>query len=140
MFGLLIRKLRQRGHRRMMFGVVACWLLFNAQLALAAHLCDVPAVAPTSQTLSHQGGAMQHGNMMHAAHVSTLAKAPLCDKHCTPDNAQKTVSPLHLDAMAHDAGTLLAIADDTPMPEENAWLTPPRTGPPAEIVFCRFRE
>lgn len=135
MFGLPFRQLPQRKRRLLAFGVIVCWLMLNTQLALAAHLCDVPQALQTTQVVSHHGM-----NMAQASHASAMVKTPLCDKHCTPDNVQKTASPLHLDAMAHDTSTLRVIADDTEIPDQHAWLTPPRTGPPAEIVYCRFRE
>lgn len=137
MFGLVMRKLQQRGRRMMTFAVVACWLLLNAQLALAAHLCDMPVMVHSTSTATHHGAT---SSMSHAAHISTMAKTPLCDKHCTPDNAQKTTSQLHLDAIAHDSGMQLVVATPALTPDEQNWLTPPRTGPPTEIVYCRFRE
>lgn len=124
--------------------VVACWLLLNAQLALAAHLCDISVIEQPLQTSTpaHHGSASNASSvtMTHATHITAMAKTPLCDKHCIPDNVQKSASPLHLDAIAHDSSTLLALPEATTTPNENAWLTPPRTGPPAEIVYCRFRE
>lgn len=136
MFGLPFRQLPQRKRRLLAFGVIVCWLMLNTQLALAAHLCDVPSIVQTTQVAGHHG--MNMTQTSH--HASAMVKAPLCDKHCTPDNAQKTASPLHLDAMAHDTSTLLVLANDTSIPDQHTWLTPPRTGPPAEIVYCRFRE
>ncbi len=139
MFGLLVRQLLPRRRRLTALGVVACWLLLNAQLALAAHLCDMPDMPATTPAVVHHA-SHQGSHLSQTPHVTAMAKGALCDKHCTPDSGQKTVSALHLDAVAHDSGTLLAVADPDVMPDEQAWLTPPRTGPPVEIVYCRFRE
>ncbi|RAT74346.1 hypothetical protein AU507_07670 [Lonsdalea populi] len=129
----IISHIFKRRRRLQAFAAVACWLLLNAQLALASHSCE--PVMPSAP-------AMEHAHPMTAkapVHTSVVSSA-LCDKHCVPDSAHAPDHSLHADALAADAGIRLPPAPREPTVAERAWDTPPDTGPPSEIVFCRFRE
>lgn len=112
-----------------------CWLLLNAQLAIAGHRCDLPVTAPTP--------AMQHqSHLMQPAHTPQAAEqqSSLCDKHCVPDSVSQDFAALA--ALAPPASSELSLAE-RPQPlllASAEWFSPPVAGPPAEIRFCRFRE
>lgn len=111
-----------------------CWLLIQSQVAIASHHCDL-SVDGEAVMLQHQ----QH-QMAEATPVYNMMKGPLCEKHCVPDIMQK--DPQHTPLIAIPATTTLAVV--MPLCAETAdsgWaLSPPATGPPATIRFCRFRE
>ncbi|WP_312949733.1 DUF2946 domain-containing protein [Superficieibacter sp.] len=106
------------------------WLLIQSQMALASHDC----------ALQPQGEAVMIQHLDHQMTHPAVAKAPLCDKHCVPDTAQKITD--HPPVVALPVAMTL---DVMPLPCQAAprseWsLTPPAAGPPATIRFCRFRE
>lgn len=110
------------------------WLLIQSQVAVASHDCD----------LNVQGASIiaQHAHMT-AQPVPTQAhamSAPLCDKHCVPDAAQKESG--HSPQVAIPAALTLAVnLPDCETFTPTLWsLTPPAAGPPTTIRFCRFRE
>lgn len=116
--------------------LAVCWLLLNSQLAIASHGCDLQltAAAPTAQHMMHMQASEMPAHSMQAA-------GPLCEKHCVPDTAQQDHGNLVLAAVLPANSELLVAA---PQPQAQIsrldWQTPPIAGPPAEIVFCRFRE
>ncbi len=112
--------------------VVACWLLLNMQLALAAHH------TPTSPSEINEPQSVTHTQMPGMQHAAP--QKALCEKHCNPDNAQTSSPSLQLTALPVDATLLLVASHHTPCIEPALWQQPPVTGPPAEIRFCRFRE
>ena len=111
------------------------WLLIQSQMAIASHGCalPVPGEAMAQQHLHH----LAMGDDAPKAHAM---KAPLCEKHCVPDQVQKES---HYPSLAALPATLtLAIAEPVCSAiTSRSWvLTPPAVGPPATIRFCRFRE
>ncbi len=111
------------------------WLLIQSQVAVASHDCDVN-VQGESMMLQH----MAHWQTARAPVPAQMMSAPLCDKHCVPDVAQKDTGHAPLVAIP----ATLAVAVTLPHCDEiatSAWsLTPPAVGPPTTIRFCRFRE
>jgi len=108
------------------FGV----LVLQSQLALASHQCDLNPLGDSAM--------LQH--VEHQSMTSVVMKTPLCEKHCVPDNVQKTGD--HPPVIALPTTVALAVIE-TPCPSASRsdWtLTPPAAGPPATIRFCRFRE
>ncbi|MBW7982545.1 hypothetical protein [Enterobacillus tribolii] len=119
--------------------LVACWMLLNAQMAIAGHRCamQIDGPMPSVQHMSHgnAGADMPHHSAMQSAEM-------LCEQHCAPDGIhQETADHLPLLAVPL-VSTELRIADlsDDSLPGKPAWSPPPPTAPPAEIRFCRFRE
>ncbi|HGM6859163.1 hypothetical protein [Serratia rubidaea] len=111
------------------------WLLFNGQLALAGHGCDLRPLgsAVAAQHMAHlQPDASA---MAHPAGADVL-----CEKHCVPDNAQQDHASLSLAALPASFGLSLAVPRFAPQISRSHWQTPPIAGPPTEVVFCRFRE
>lgn len=111
------------------------WLLIQSQMAIASHGCTlpVPSEAMAQQHLHH----LAMGDDAPKAHAM---KAPLCEKHCVPDQVQKESHYPSLEALP--ATLTLAISEPVCSAiTSRSWvLTPPAAGPPATIRFCRFRE
>ncbi|WP_067486662.1 hypothetical protein [Dickeya sp. CSL RW240] len=121
-----------------------CWLLLNTQLAVAGHRCGLTITAAPVM-VQHEAHRMSHPADMPDGQTTAQVKAsaeisPLCEKHCLPDSATQELPSLSLLALPVNDELLpvppspsLAVASDDR-------LTPPVTGPPATIRFCRFRE
>ncbi len=133
---LSMHRLRFAKKRAGVWLLAACWLLLNGQLAIASHQCDLQLTAqtPTAQHMMH----MQANDPL-ADKMQT--NGPLCEKHCVPDSVQQDHGNLTLAAIL-PASSELRVADPQPQAQLSRldWQTPPIAGPPAEIVFCRFRE
>jgi hypothetical protein len=129
-----LHRLRFAKKRAAAWLLMACWLLLNSQLAIANHNCELQlsAEAPMAQHMMH----MQQS----AEPDQVLTTDPLCEKHCVPDSLKQDHANLTLAALPVSNELLLA----APVPQvhlsQATWQTPPIAGPPAEIVFCRFRE
>ncbi|CAI2161302.1 Uncharacterised protein [Serratia fonticola] len=132
-----MHRLRFAKKRAATWLLAVCWLLLNSQLAIASHHCDLQltTVAPAAQHTMHMQAADPLANEM------MQAEGPVCEKHCVPDSAQQDHGNLALAAVIPASSELLVAA---PQPQAQFlrldWQTPPIAGPPAEIVFCRFRE
>lgn len=115
---------------------MACWLLLNLQLAVAAHHGLQPQpVMPQVQVHHQPDGADVMPGMENAG------QKVICDKHCDPDTAQPNpTTSLQLNALAGETALLVVSPQQESCAERIDWHTPPVTGPPAEIRFCRFRE
>lgn len=110
------------------------WLFVNSQLAVASHDCQIDV---TSEAVSVQHS--QHMQMAdHGAKLKT--SGALCDKHCLPDVMQKDNGHSELVAIPVADSLALVVPECAPPLAPVATLTPPATGPPATIRFCRFRE
>ncbi|MCT4700690.1 DUF2946 domain-containing protein [Enterobacteriaceae bacterium H20N1] len=111
------------------------WLFVNSQVAVASHDCpiDVSAQAASVQHSEHMLMADEHPSM---AKIS----GPLCGKHCIPDVMQKDNGHSDMAALPVSNTLALIVPDCTPAAQSVSTLTPPATGPPATIRFCRFRE
>ncbi|CNM02234.1 Uncharacterised protein [Yersinia frederiksenii] len=121
--------------------LIACWLILNAQLAVASHQCDIaPAASPVFT--QHQGHLQSQMHdmpaMMDMSHGQ--AQNALCEKHCIPDSIQSDSGMLVLAALPTNTELVLADRQQNPRIHRLDWQTSPIVGPPTEIVFCRFRE
>ncbi|WP_437888923.1 DUF2946 domain-containing protein [Phytobacter sp. V91] len=112
------------------------WLLIQSQLAIASHDCDLD-VQGSSVMAQHYDHMMTDTAMQLPMHAM---KAPLCDKHCVPDTAQKDTG--HQLPIVLPVSLSLAVVKPVcvDISREGWALTPPAVGPPATIRFCRFRE
>jgi hypothetical protein len=130
----LMHMLRLPGKRACALLFTACWLLLNAQLALASHHCDLPA--SVASTASQHAGHMQDAS----GEQHLQSQTPLCEKHCVPDSSKYDNGTLSLVALPASSSLMLAAVDVSEPLCSAAWTSPPIVGPPAEIQFCRFRE
>lgn len=110
------------------------WLFVNSQVAVASHDCPVEF---SSQPLSIQHN--QH-MLMKDEFARVKAKGALCEKHCIPDVMQKDNDHSSLIALPVTYSLALVVPECSEALVPAAVLTPPATGPPATIRFCRFRE
>lgn len=128
--------LRAMKRHLLMLLIAFGWLFIQSQVAIASHDCDVDmqGEAIAAQHYTHM---MSDDAMRSPAH---LVKAPLCDKHCVPDVAQKDTG--HSTPVALPASMSVAVVKPVCVDTvREGWaLTPPAAGPPATIRFCRFRE
>lgn len=110
------------------------WLFVNSQVAVASHDCPVEV---SSQILS-----IQHNDhmLMDGAGDTVKMKGSLCEKHCIPDVMQKDNGHSALVALPVTNTLALIVPECSETVAAVAVLTPPATGPPATIRFCRFRE
>ncbi|MCV9877978.1 hypothetical protein [Brenneria izbisi] len=138
----IIHHLRTKG--RWGWLLALCWLLLNAQLAIAAHQCDL-TLNPTSTFMQHQSHLQpdpSHEMQNAGAMPSQMAEqqTPLCEKHCVPDTIKQDNANLTL--LAIPPSSELALASQPPSVDcaSDVWFSPPASGPPTEIRFCRFRE
>ena len=116
--------------------VIACWLLLNLQLTVAAHHGgQQQPVAPQVQIHHIVDGVMSMPGM------ESVGQKAICEKHCDPDTAQpNSLTSLQLNALPSETALLVVSPQQETCAERMDWRTPPVTGPPAEIRFCRFRE
>lgn len=114
---------------------IACWFLLNMQLAIAFRH-DIQTQPLTSDA---QINLMSDG-LMYSPLSEDNKIHPLCEKHCHPDGSQVFSPSLQLNAIPVES----SIVPVTQMQESSivkyVWYHPPTNGPPAEILFCRFRE
>ncbi|WP_459607002.1 hypothetical protein [Dickeya oryzae] len=138
---LSLRHLRYKSRWGWMLAL--CWLLLNAQLAIASHRCDIPLIAAAPVNVQHDTHRMQPDAVMPDTGYdvqTTASVGPLCEKHCQPDTASQDLPSLSLLALPVSS-ELLPVQPPQPVTVgSNRWFTPPVAGPPAEIRFCRFRE
>lgn len=109
------------------------WLFINSQVAVASHDCPVNI----TQALS-----VQHNShmLMSSSKEMVKAKGSICEKHCIPDVMQKDNGHSSLVALPASGSLALVVPESTETVTPVALITPPATGPPATIRFCRFRE
>lgn len=116
--------------------VIACWLLLNLQLAVAAHHGSGQQPAEPQVQIHHIVDGM-----MSMPGIENSGQKAICDKHCDPDTAQPNTSiSLQLNALPAETTLLVVSPRQETCAKRMDWHTPPVTGPPAEIRFCRFRE
>ena len=110
------------------------WLFVNSQVAVASHDCSVD--------ISLQALSIQHSDHMLMNNPQDLAKTEgmLCEKHCIPDVMQKDNGHSSLAAIPASNTLALVVPECNETASSVGLLTPPATGPPATIRFCRFRE
>ncbi|QKJ87634.1 DUF2946 domain-containing protein [Paramixta manurensis] len=122
------------GRRRLsVFLVALCWLALNAQLALAAHRCEM---------LPLPGAMAQHHASYHYTSTPHSLKppSPICEKHCTADPWQNDNGHVKIDTLPVVTTLIIQPPAQQIAVASPCWLMPPASGPPAEIRFCRFRE
>jgi hypothetical protein len=132
---LFMHRLRFAKKRACAGLLVVSWLLLNTQIALASHNCNLQfsGEPPMAQHMMHMQNSQPSSEQMQT-------QEPLCEKHCVPESAQQDHANLALAALPVSSElAVIAPALSLSIPF-NTWQTPPITGPPAEIVFCRFRE
>lgn len=116
--------------------VIACWLLLNLQLAVAAHHGGQQQPVTPQVQINHIVDGM-----MTMSGMDNVGQKVICEKHCDPDTAQpNTSTSLQLNALPAETTLLVVSPQQEICAERMDWHTPPVTGPPAEIRFCRFRE
>ncbi|WMY73301.1 DUF2946 domain-containing protein [Buttiauxella selenatireducens] len=110
------------------------WLFVNSQVAVASHDCPV--------NISLQSLSIQHSDHMLMNSTRDLAKTKgmLCEKHCIPDVMQKDNGHTSLAALPTANTLALVVPECNETVSSVALISPPATGPPATIRFCRFRE
>ncbi|THD43121.1 MULTISPECIES: hypothetical protein [unclassified Rahnella] len=129
-----MHSLRLPGKRVSALLFALCWLILNAQLALASHPCDLRPPVENTQ--------MQHNQFMQMpdtqAHMQS--QSVLCEKHCVPERTSSDNGTVPLLAVPV-AQTLALITVDASAAVTTAdWTAPPVIAPPAEVRFCRYRE
>ncbi len=116
--------------------VIACWLLLNLQLAVAAHHGGPQQPAAPQVQIHHIVDGM-----MNMPGMENVGQKVICEKHCDPDTAQpNSLTSLQLNALPSETALLVVSPQQETCAERMDWRTPPVTGPPVEIRFCRFRE
>lgn len=110
------------------------WLFVQSQVAIASHDCQL---SPTGEMAMIQH--MDH-QMSPGTSPMQMEDMSLCEKHCVPDAAQKSLDYPSLIALPV-ISTLAVVMPSCVEEEQDEWsLSPPSVGPPATIRFCRFRE
>lgn len=129
-----MHSLRLPGKRASALLFALCWLMLNAQLALASHQCDMRPPVENTQ--------MQHNEFMQmpdsTEHMQN--QTVLCEKHCVPERTQSDGSSLPVLALPVVQTLALTTVDARTAVTTADWIAPPVTAPPAEVRFCRFRE
>ncbi|MFC3394989.1 hypothetical protein [Brenneria rubrifaciens] len=140
----IIHHLRTKG--RWGWLLALCWLFLNAQLAIAAHSCNM-TFNQTSALMRHQVHQQQTPSVSHGTdHDETMStqvaqqQTPLCEKHCVPDTIKQDNVSLALLAIPVSNELALVNQPHSVNCTTDVWFSPPAAGPPAEIRFCRFRE
>lgn len=129
-----MHSLRLPGKRVSALLFTLCWLVLNAQLALASHQCDMrPPVKNTP---------MQHSEYMQMPDTPEhmQSQSALCEKHCVPERTQSDSGSVPLLALPVVQTLALITVDARAAVTTADWVAPPITAPPAEVRFCRFRE
>lgn len=78
--------------------------------------------------------------LMNSTQDLASTEGMLCEKHCIPDVMQKDNSHSSLAAIPASNTLVLVVPECNETASSVGLLTPPATGPPATIRFCRFRE
>lgn len=110
------------------------WLFVNSLVAVASHDCPVE-ISASSLSVQHSEHVLMKNQWDRVK-----AKGTLCDKHCIPDVMQKDNGYSSLVALPVTDTLALVTPECQEVVTSVALLTPPATGPPATIRFCRFRE
>ncbi|CAH0263700.1 hypothetical protein SRABI106_02877 [Rahnella aquatilis] len=108
-----MHSLRLPGKRVSVLLFALCWLVLNAQLALASHQCDMRP--PVENTAMAHNITMQMPDSPEHMQSQSL----LCEKHCAPERTQSDSGSVPLVALP------VAPACSPSMPAQRS---PPRTG------------
>lgn len=129
-----MHSLRLPGKRVSVLLFALCWLILNAQLALASHQCDMrPPVGST---------AMAHNITMQIpdSPEHMQSQSVLCEKHCAPERTPSDSGQVPLVALPVLPALAMITVDASTAVTTADWIAPPVTSPPAEVQFCRYRE
>jgi hypothetical protein len=81
--------------------VIACWLLLNLQLAVAAHHGGQQQPAAPQVQIHHIVDGM-----MNMPGMENVGQKVICEKHCDPDTAQpNSLTSLQLNALLRNRAT-----------------------------------
>lgn len=105
--------------------VIACWLLLNLQLAVAAHHGGQQQPAAPQVQIHHIVDGM-----MNMPGMENVGQKVICEKHCDPDTAQpNSLTSLQLNALPSETALLVVSPQQETCAERMDWRTPPVTGP-----------
>ncbi len=101
--------------------VIACWLLLNLQLTVAAHHGgQQQPVAPQAQIHHIVDGVMSMPGM------ESVGQKAICEKHCDPDTAQpNSLTSLQLNALPSETALLVVSPQQETCAERMDWRTSP---------------
>lgn len=126
----LLRLIHRLNKHTGVWVLAICWLLLNAQFAIASHDCQMP-----DPTLSIQA--------LHTQHTDGLADkitTPICEKHCLPEASQADTGNHAFVALIPETTLPLAYVPRQEQHSSFSSFPPPIQELAAEIRFCRFRE
>lgn len=129
-----MHSLRLHGKRVSALLFALCWLVLNAQLALASHQCDMRP--PVENTAMAHNITMQMPDSPEHMQSQSL----LCEKHCAPERTQSDSGSVPLVALPVAPALAMLTVDASTAVTTADWIAPTVTPPPAEVQFCRYRE
>jgi hypothetical protein len=129
-----MHSLRLPGKRVSVLLFALCWLVLNAQLALASHQCDIRP--PVENTAMAHNITMQMPDSPEHMQSQSL----LCEKHCAPERTQSDSGSVPLVALPVAPALAMLTVDASTAVTTADWIAPTVTPPPAEVQFCRYRE
>ncbi|WP_134707040.1 hypothetical protein [Rahnella sp. CJA17(1/100)] len=129
-----MHSLRLPGKRVSALLFALCWLVLNAQLALASHQCDMRP--PVENTAMAHNITMQMPDSPEHMQSQSL----LCEKHCAPERTQSDSGSVPLVALSVAPALAMLTVDASTAVTTADWIAPTVTPPPAEVQFCRYRE
>ncbi|QBJ11634.1 hypothetical protein EYS10_25220 [Rahnella aquatilis] len=129
-----MHSLRLPGKRVSVLLFALCWLVLNAQLALASHQCDMRP--PVENTAMAHNITMQIPDSPEHMQSQSL----LCEKHCAPERTQSDSGSVPLVALPVAPALAMLTVDASTAVTTADWIAPTVTPPPAEVQFCRYRE
>ncbi|ADW73567.1 hypothetical protein Rahaq_1951 [Rahnella aceris] len=129
-----MHSLRLPGKRVSALLFALCWLVLNAQLALASHQCDMRP--PVENTAMAHNITMQMPDSPEHMQSQSL----LCEKHCAPERTQSDSGSVPLVALPVAPALAMLTVDASTAVTTADWIAPTVTPPPAEVQFCRYRE
>ncbi|NIA87568.1 hypothetical protein [Rahnella aceris] len=129
-----MHSLRLPGKRVSVLLFALCWLVLNAQLALASHQCDMRP--PVKNTAMAHNITMQMPDSPEHMQSQSL----LCEKHCAPERTQSDSGSAPLVALPVAPALAMLTVDASTAVTTADWIAPTVTPPPAEVQFCRYRE
>lgn len=130
----LLRLIHRLSQHTGVWILAICWLLLNAQFAVASHDCRMADPSAPAQAL--------HTQHIQPASINLSAEipGPLCEKHCLPEATQADTGNHAFVALIPETSLLLAYEVELAKNSSFHCLTPPIQEIAAEIRFCRFRE
>ena len=124
-----MHSLRLPGKRVSVLLFALCWLVLNAQLALASHQCDMRP--PVENTAMAHNITMQMPDSPEHMQSQSL----LCEKHCAPERTQSDSGSVPLVALPVAPALAMLTVDASTAVTTADWIAPTVTPPPAEVQF-----